>query len=108
MAKGFRIGKTWAEISQVSPVINNPPANAGDIRDMRLISGSGRSHGRKHGNPLQYSCLENPMDRGAWQGPWDRKESDTLRRLSMYACVGWNLGFLCHLHAMGRFGEACL
>ena len=40
--------------------------NAGDIRDMGLIPGSGRSPGRMHGNPLQYSCLENPMDRRTW------------------------------------------
>ena len=44
----------------------NLPANAGDIRGMDLIPGSGRSPGIGHGNPLQYSCLENPMDRGAW------------------------------------------
>ena len=42
----------------------NPPANVGDIRDMGLIPASGRSPGGRHGNPLQYSCLENPMDRG--------------------------------------------
>ena len=48
-------------------MVKNPPANAGDTRDMGLIPGSGRSPGRRHGNPLQYSCLENPMDRGAWQ-----------------------------------------
>ena len=44
-----------------------PPANAGDIRDMGSISGLGRSPGEGHGNALQYSCLENPMDRGAWR-----------------------------------------
>ena len=44
----------------------NLPANAGDAEDIGLISGSGRSLGGGHGNPLQYSCLENPMDRGAW------------------------------------------
>ena len=43
-----------------------PLANAGDIRDVGLIPRSGRSPGRGHGNPLQYSCLENSMDRGAW------------------------------------------
>ena len=48
-------------------VVKNLPANAGDIRDMGLIPGSGRSPGEGHGNPLQYCCLENPMDRGAWQ-----------------------------------------
>ena len=46
-------------------VIKNPPANAGDTRDMGLIPGSGRSPRVGNGNPLQYSCLENPMDRGA-------------------------------------------
>ena len=47
-------------------VVKNPPANAGDIRDMGLIPGSRRSPGGGHGIPLQYSCLENPMDREAW------------------------------------------
>ena len=47
-------------------VVKNPPANAGDIRDAGLIPGLGRSPGGRHGNPLQYSCLQNPMDRGAW------------------------------------------
>ena len=47
-------------------MVKNPPANAGDIRDMDSIPGLGTSPGGGHGNPLQYSCLENPMDRGAW------------------------------------------
>ena len=47
-------------------VVKNPPANAGDIRDPGSIPGLGRSSGEGHGNPLQYSCLENPLDRGAW------------------------------------------
>ena len=47
-------------------MVKNLLANAGDIRDMGSILGSGRSPGGGHGNPLQYSCLENPMDRGAW------------------------------------------
>ena len=46
-------------------VVKNPPANAGDIRDTGLIPGLGRSPGEGHGNPLQYSCLENSRDRGA-------------------------------------------
>ena len=41
--------------------------NAGDLRDMGSIPGSGRSHGGGYGNPLQYPCLENSMDRGAWR-----------------------------------------
>ena len=48
-------------------VVKNPPANAEDIRAEDSIPGSGRSPGGGHGNPLQYSCLENPMDRGAWR-----------------------------------------
>ena len=53
--------------SQVALVVKNPPANAGEVRDVGSIPGSGRSPGGGHGNPLQYSCLENPMDRGAWR-----------------------------------------
>ena len=48
-------------------VIKNPPANAGDVRDVGSIPGSGRSPGVRDDNPLQYSCLENPRDRGTWQ-----------------------------------------
>ena len=48
-------------------MVKDSPANAGDIRDVGSILGSGRSPGGGHGNPLQYSGLENPMDRGAWQ-----------------------------------------
>ena len=47
-------------------VVKNLPANAGEIRDVSLIPGSGRSPGGEHGNPLLCSCLENPMDREAW------------------------------------------
>jgi len=47
-------------------VVRNLPANAGDIKDLGSIPGLGRSPGGGHGNPLQYSCLENPMDRGDW------------------------------------------
>ena len=47
-------------------VVKNPPVSVGDIRDAGLIPGSGRSPGGGHGNPLQYSCLKNRMDRGAW------------------------------------------
>jgi len=46
-------------------VVKKPPTNAGDIRDMGLIPGLRRSLGGRHGNPLQYSCLENSVDRGA-------------------------------------------
>ena len=48
--------------------VKNPPASAGDIREVGLISGLGRSPGGEYGNPLQYSCLENPMDWGGYRG----------------------------------------
>ena len=54
--------------SQMALVVKNLTANAGDIRDEGSIPGSGRSPGEGQGNPLQYSCPENPMDRGTW---WD-------------------------------------
>ena len=66
-------------------VVKNPPANAGDSG---LITGSGRSPGRGNGNPLQYSCLENPMDRGAWpatvhglEKSWTRKKQLSMQDL---------------------------
>ena len=61
---------TWA--SQVVLMVKNLPANAGDIRDSGLIPGSGRSPGGRPGHPFQYSCLENPMDGGAWQATVNR------------------------------------
>ena len=69
-------------------VVKNPPANAGGTGDSgSMIPVSERSPGVGNGNPLQYSYLENPMDRGAWRGytPWGYKESDMTERLSI-AC----------------------
>ena len=65
-------------------VVKNPPANAGDIRDMGSILGLGRYTGGGHGNPLQYSYLENPMDRGAWWAMvhWVTKSRTRLKQLS--------------------------
>jgi len=64
--------------SQVALVVKNPPANSGDIRDVDSIPGLGRSPGEGNGNPVQYSCLENPMDRSlVGCGPQGHKESDT-------------------------------
>ena len=58
----------YIRVSQVAPVVKNSTASAGDIRDTGSVPGfSGRSPGGGHDNPLQYSCLENPMDRGAWR-----------------------------------------
>ena len=59
-------------------MVKNPPANAGDAGDLGSIPGSERSPAGGHGNPLQYSCLENPMDRGAWWATvYGSQESDT-------------------------------
>ena len=68
---------TWA--SQVAVAVKNLSANAGDVRDEGSIPGSGRSPGAGHGNPLQYSCLENPHGQRslADHSPWGHKESDT-------------------------------
>ena len=52
---------------QVVTVVKNAHANSGDLRDMGSVPGLGRCPGGGHGNPLQYSCLENPMDKGGWQ-----------------------------------------
>ena len=65
--------------SQVVLLVNNPPASAGDIRDVGLIPESGRSPGGRHGNPLHYPCLENPMDRGAWQATVHRVTKSRTR-----------------------------
>ena len=67
-------------------MVKNPPANAGDIRDAGSIPGSGRSPGGGNGNLLQYSCLENPMDRGAWQATVHRvtKSRMQLQQLITY------------------------
>ena len=69
-------------------VVKNSPANAGDIRDPSLIPGLGRCPKGEHGNPLQYSCLENPMDRGAWWSILHRvaKSQTQLKQLSKHTC----------------------
>ena len=66
----------------------NPPANAGDIRDVGLIPGSGRSPGGGHGNPLQYSCLGNPIHRGAW---WAAVHGVTESDRTEAASPAWSL-----------------
>ena len=64
--------------SQVALAVKNLPSNAGDFRDTGSVSGLGKSPGEGTGNPLRWSCLENPMDRGAWRARKEsRKESDT-------------------------------
>ena len=70
-------------------VVKNPPPNAGETGDMGSIPVSGRSPGEGNGNPPQYSCLENPMDRGAWWATIHR-----LAEATYHACThGPNLAF---------------
>ena len=80
----------------------NLPTNAGDARDMGSIPGSGRSPGGGHGNPLQYSCLENPMDRGALRATVHRvtKSQTWLKQLSMHACKSHQREFMSFEHEL--------
>ena len=68
-------------------MVKNPPAKAGDLRDADSIPGSGRSPEERQGNPHEYSCLENPIDRGAWWVAVRRvtKSGTWLKRLSTHA-----------------------
>ena len=75
--------------SQAAQWEENLPANAGDTGDLGSIPGSGRSLGGGHGHSLQYSCLENPMDRGAWRATVHgvTKSQTRLKRLSVHARI---------------------
>ena len=77
-------------------MVKNPPANAGDAKDTNSIPGSGRSPGEGNGNPLQYSCLDNPMDRGAWRATvlGIAKSQTRLKQLStQHTHMGSKVGF---------------
>ena len=90
----------WA--SQVALVVKNPPANVGDVKDVGSIPGSGRSPEGGHSNPFQYSCLENPIDRGPWwaTGHMVTKSQTRLKELNTrthshthtYIWLLWELG----------------
>ena len=76
----------YRQVSQVVLVVKNPPANEEDRRHLGSILGLGRSSGEGHGNPFQYSCLDNSMDRGAWCATVHRvaKSRIQLKRLSAH------------------------
>ena len=76
-------------------MVKNLSVNAGDVRDVGSIPGSGRSPGGRHGNLLQYSCLENPMDREAWWGTSHAvsKSWTWLRWLRRHTCIIYFMGF---------------
>ena len=77
--------------SQVALVVKNLPANAGNKRDAGLIPGLGRSLGEGNGTPLQYSCLENPMDRGVWWATVHGITKSQTRLKWLSTCMGhWN------------------
>ena len=80
--------------SQVAPVVKNPPANAGNIREIGSIPGSGRSPRGGPGNPLQYSCLENPRDRGTWQATVPRV-TQSQTRLKCLSAHAVSVGRIC-------------
>ena len=75
--------------SQMVLIVRHPPANVEDVRDATSIPGLERFPGGGHGNPLQYSCLENPMDRGAWQATVHRvaNSQTQLKQLSTDTCT---------------------
>ena len=101
------VGKT-AGASQVALVVKSPPANAGDLRDTGSVPGSGISPGGGHGSPVQYSCLENPMDREACRGTVHgvAKSQARLKRLSMYTCATVRRGLPRGLtHSRGKLGH---
>ena len=95
--------------SHVVLVVKNPPTSAGDIRDMGSVPGLGRSPGGGHGNPLQYSCLENPMDRGAWQ-PTVHGVAQSQTRLKQLGTHARDLDILTltHMHAYMWYARAHL
>ena len=84
-----------AGVSQVLQVVKNLPASVGGIRDVGLIPRLGRFPRGRHGNPLQYSCLENPLDRGAWRATVHgaAEESDTTKLLNNDHNKGQMIGF---------------
>ena len=98
--------------AQVALVVKNLPTNIGDVRDSDSIPGSGRSPGRGHGNPLQYSCLENPHGQRSLAGcsPWGHKELDmtTTKQSTVQHSVDHprSYGHLGSFRTVGRVQES--
>ena len=86
----------------VVQLVKNSPANAGDIRKVALIPGLGRSTGGGHGNPPQYPCLENPMDRGSWQATIHRVPKSQMTE--DFTCIQHGI-VLVRRHSL-RFSQA--
>ena len=103
----LEIGYWYLQASQLVLVVKNPPAKAGDIREVGLISGSERSPGEEHGNPLQYSCLENLMDRGAWRATVHgvTKSWTRLKQLSIHAGASTGLRPYMLVHSLQCTGQ---
>ena len=84
-------------------VVKNLPANAEDIKYVGLIPGLGRSSRGRHGNSLQYSCLENPMDRGAWRATVHRVSKSQTRLKWLSTCVHSEILQFLSLHLLNAF-----
>ena len=96
-----KVGQDWSDLaaaaSQVALMVKNSPANAGDVRDVGLLPGLGRSPGEGNGNPLQYSCLEGPIwTEGTWRATVHRvtQSQKQLKRLSTSTLPKWNIQYL--------------
>ena len=98
-----------AGASQLVLVVKILPANAGDIRDAGSTTGSGRCPGGGHSHPLQYSCLENPLDKGAWRAIVHRtaKSWTLLKQLSTQSSATLGMGLRGGERAEGQRGALC-
>ena len=92
-------------VMPVVPGVKSPPASAGDVKDAGSVPGSGRSPGGGRGNPLQCSCLENPMDRGAWKATVHRVAQSwtRLKRLTHTLECGDTVIFIVPILLMKKF-----
>ena len=92
----------------MAPVVKNPPANAGGIIDVGLIPGSERSPRGGNSNPSQYSCLENPVDRGAWWATVQNVAKNRTQRMQL-SMHSWGQGIQAEgTHAQIPWGRSLL